>query len=551
MADDEQLVSIEVLLAGRYRLNRELGEGVVARAFEAVDELTGEHVVCKVSRSADTPAASDIQLFRTEYEKLRRVYSPDFVRVLHYGEHAHPDGRIPFLVLERVDGPTLRDWADSQTPLQRLKALRRVAEALATAHAADVTHDDLHVGNVLVAGVRVVLIDPRGPQLGTSRPDPFASSRPKSYGAYSLTDDKAALGQLIQDVVQSEHSLVRPLIDSLQGISDRPSAAEVAEHLRLIIERSPITIGSELDRLADWSGQDTDLRHDLYGVLRKSRHEAWATLAQDVMTRAGKIPGVKVSGATGQDLSAEIASDDQQRGRFLDRGISCTTRDADVWSLNLAAVDSFRKPWPRPDRRDILSNAVSLVNYDGLASKEQLLMLWDGQRAALHLYYDDLPGGYVPIDENWILRCLAITTGSRVAGIAEPINLPSAHSPAAQVVINSEQRLTGIEAVRLLTGSYFGPMPGPTLSQMSTTRWALRDLWTIREHEQRAFLRTCGQSMQSAFGQAGWMWQIFRVDFFNIDWKSKRISVEVCARPYRSDLVNWRFDFDFDKPLTV
>lgn len=120
----------------------------MGRVWLARDRQLGREVALKEPRGpADGSAAR--RLLR-EAEVLQRLDHPGIVALLDQGHW--PDGR-PYLVLRRVEGRPLSEWAAaaSRTIEQRAWTFRGVVTAVAHAHEQGVVHRDLSPGNVRVA----------------------------------------------------------------------------------------------------------------------------------------------------------------------------------------------------------------------------------------------------------------------------------------------------------------------------------------------------------------------------------------------------------------
>lgn len=110
-----------------------------------------------------------VTLARREPELLAPVSSPAVVRLLDRGTH---EG-VPFLVLEWLDGQTVRELIEERRRLplrQSLEILERVAEGLSVFHAANIPHGDIRSENVLFRPAGAVIIDPHGYPVGDVPP---------------------------------------------------------------------------------------------------------------------------------------------------------------------------------------------------------------------------------------------------------------------------------------------------------------------------------------------------------------------------------------------
>jgi serine/threonine-protein kinase len=136
-------------MSERFTLLTELGRGGMGVVWKARDEETGSIVALKLLRETYAEDPDYVTRFERELELAKRIQSPNVVKVLGYGVR---DG-TPYLALEYVDGPSLRerlavhdryDWSEAK-PL-----LAQIAQGLADAHAAGVIHRDLKPSNVLI-----------------------------------------------------------------------------------------------------------------------------------------------------------------------------------------------------------------------------------------------------------------------------------------------------------------------------------------------------------------------------------------------------------------
>jgi non-specific serine/threonine protein kinase/serine/threonine-protein kinase len=136
------------VVGGRYRLDALLGEGGMARVFDAFDERLQRPVAVKILRPETEALPGMRKRFQQEARLSARLVHPNIVAVLDYGE----DGGASYLVMERLPGRTLRDEiARGPMPPERLVALMAdTLAALAAAHRFGVLHRDIKPSNILL-----------------------------------------------------------------------------------------------------------------------------------------------------------------------------------------------------------------------------------------------------------------------------------------------------------------------------------------------------------------------------------------------------------------
>jgi serine/threonine-protein kinase len=133
----------------RFTLLTELGRGGMGVVWKARDEETGQVVALKLLHAAYAIDADYVTRFERELELAKRIHSAHVVEVLGFGAR---DG-TPYLALEYVDGPSLRELLASHGPYAWPEAkalLVQITQGLADAHAAGVVHRDLKPSNILV-----------------------------------------------------------------------------------------------------------------------------------------------------------------------------------------------------------------------------------------------------------------------------------------------------------------------------------------------------------------------------------------------------------------
>ena len=132
-------------LAGRYTLVRRLGSGGMSEVWLAKDERAGQRVALKFLASALAGHSGTRTRFHDEWQASSRLMHPHIVRVFEY----HDDEQGPFFSQQFIDGPDIGVVA-GQSPMESLRPICLVADALRYAHAKGYVHRDIKASNVLI-----------------------------------------------------------------------------------------------------------------------------------------------------------------------------------------------------------------------------------------------------------------------------------------------------------------------------------------------------------------------------------------------------------------
>src|SRR6201993_4119532 len=139
------------LLGDRYELDGVVGRGGMAEVYRARDLRLDRTVAVKTLR-ADLARDQTFQArFRREAQSAASLNNPSIVAVYDTGED--PASGVPFIVMEFVDGRTVRDLlieGHRLLPERTLEIVSGVLRALEYSHQAGIVHRDIKPGNVMV-----------------------------------------------------------------------------------------------------------------------------------------------------------------------------------------------------------------------------------------------------------------------------------------------------------------------------------------------------------------------------------------------------------------
>ena len=145
------------LLDGRYKVGAVIARGGMSTVYRGTDARLDRPVAIKVMSQQYTADPSFLTRFEREARIAAGLGHPGVVAVYDYGR----DGDYVFLVMELVDGGTLRDVLREYGALSvpvTLSILEPLLAALGTAHAAGLVHRDIKPENILISAKREVKI---------------------------------------------------------------------------------------------------------------------------------------------------------------------------------------------------------------------------------------------------------------------------------------------------------------------------------------------------------------------------------------------------------
>jgi tRNA A-37 threonylcarbamoyl transferase component Bud32 len=234
----------QTVLDGRYELGKPLGQGGMATVRMAADLRLGRTVAVKLLRSDRLADPTFLERFRREARAAGSLNHASIVAVYDTGEAADAGDGLPapYIVMEYVEGRTVRALLRSQKRIDPERALEITAEVLAAlehSHHAGIVHRDIKPGNVMVtpAGAVKVMdfgiaraldsgqtITKTSAMIGTAQ---YISPEQVRGGAIDIRSDFYSTGCLLYEMLTGRPPFIgdSPIAVAYQHVRENPQSA--------------------------------------------------------------------------------------------------------------------------------------------------------------------------------------------------------------------------------------------------------------------------------------------------------------------------------------
>ena len=150
-------LEIGQVVAGRYEIDKKIGSGGMSVVYRAMDIKLDRYVTFKVLKEDYLTDEDLVERFPEEARAAAGLNHQNIVSIFDYGQ----DGNICYIVLEYVDGASLKELINKKAPFDDdiiIAVTLQIAQGLAEAHRNEIVHRDIKPQNILVTRTNIVKV---------------------------------------------------------------------------------------------------------------------------------------------------------------------------------------------------------------------------------------------------------------------------------------------------------------------------------------------------------------------------------------------------------
>jgi eukaryotic-like serine/threonine-protein kinase len=295
------------LVGGRYELGELIGYGGMAEVHRGRDTRLNRDVAIKVLRADLARDPSFLTRFRREAHSSAGLNHPSIVAVYDTGEDHAPDGTpVPFIVMEYVEGRTLRDILKSEGRLPARRAMEITADicaALDFSHRNGIVHRDIKPANVMITPTGAVKVMDFGIARAVADTSSTVTQTANVIGTAQYLSPEQARGEAVdaRSDVYSTGCLLYELVTGVPPFQGDSPVAVAYQHVR----ENPVMPSArnpEVPRAID---------SIVMKALAKNQYNRYQT--------AGEMRGDLQRALANQPVTAEAVMTDAERTQFIAR----------------------------------------------------------------------------------------------------------------------------------------------------------------------------------------------------------------------------------------
>jgi eukaryotic-like serine/threonine-protein kinase len=258
------------VIAGKYELVRLLGQGGMSAVWVVQNLVLDAQFALKLIHNYDNDEYAGERMLR-EARSVARLDHPAIIRMFDFGVTESGD---PFLVMELLTGISLRERlraSGRMDPVEAVRLLLPVAEALSVAHAHGIVHRDLKPDNIVCVTAEGDRLQPKIIDFGIAKQVDEESRITQTgmvLGSPEYMSPEQALGLFDVDYRTDIWSFAVVLYEAVSGATPFFRAGDPAAVLRAVVDQP-------IPPLADLGIRDRELWFIISRGLQKTLDERW------------------------------------------------------------------------------------------------------------------------------------------------------------------------------------------------------------------------------------------------------------------------------------
>jgi len=357
------------LFGDRYQVGDTLGFGGMSEVHRGRDLRLGRDVAIKVLRADLARDPSFQARFRREAQNAASLNHPAIVAVYDTGETRGESGTVPYIVMEYVDGDTLRDILKKEGPLPPKRAMEIVADvcaALDFSHRHGIVHRDIKPANVMLNRAGAVKVMDFGIARSVADGQATMTATAAVIGTAQYLSPEQARGEAVDarsDVYATGCVLYELLCGAPPFTGDSPVAIAY-QHVREVPRPPSETkpgLPKEMDAIVlkalnknplNRYQTAAEMRSDLVRALSGQAIQATPLMSEDERTELMRAAPVRVGGASppllapparanpDDDWEPEEADRSKRVWGFIGIGVLCVALLAGAIWLTLRVISA-------------------------------------------------------------------------------------------------------------------------------------------------------------------------------------------------------------------
>lgn len=135
------------IINDRYEIIEQIGQGGMAKVYKAKCNVLNRFVAIKILKDEYIDDDTFSKKFKKESQAAASISHPNIVNVYDVGNFSTQKGNIPYIVMEYIDGETLKDIISRKGKLDSETTVfysLQIAEAIKHAHSNNIIHRDIN-----------------------------------------------------------------------------------------------------------------------------------------------------------------------------------------------------------------------------------------------------------------------------------------------------------------------------------------------------------------------------------------------------------------------